>query len=132
MFSCASLFQCFCIILGVFLDAFGVLLAPFRSLCRLFGVLVSFCWVPSACLGCLWALSAFFCGAFGSSGVSVDSLCHFWANLGATFLKCSCDVFPFRNFKRASRSHAKTGFFGGLKQSSHAGKTHFFTKTQFS
>ena len=30
-------------------------------------------WVPLACLGCLWALSATFCGVFGSSGLSVGS-----------------------------------------------------------
>ena len=31
--------------------------------------------------------------------------------LGVVVWKCSCDVFPFYSFKRASRSHAKTGLF---------------------
>ena len=76
--------RCF-IIFGAFLDAFA---APafFWSLCRFFGVLVSSCWVPLACLSCLWALSAIFCNAFGSFGLSVGCLCHFWANLGAICL----------------------------------------------
>ena len=100
----------------------------FWSLCRLFGVLVSSCWVPLACLGCLWVLSATFGGAFGSSGLSVGSLCYFCTNLGE-FVACSFHVLPslgefrwcwgcglkvlrrhFRHFKRASHSHAKTGF----------------------
>ena len=63
----------FFIIFGDSLEAFGYLLSSCWSLCRLFGVLVSSFWVPLARLGCLWALSAFFCGAFGSSGLSVGS-----------------------------------------------------------
>ena len=59
----------FFIIFGTFLEVFGFVLETFWSLCRLFGVLVSSFWVPSARLGCLWALSATFCGAFGSSGL---------------------------------------------------------------
>ena len=72
VFTCLS-FSCFFIIFGLFLEALGSLLAPFWSLCRLFGFLVSSFWVPLARLGCLWALSATFCGAFGSSGLSVGS-----------------------------------------------------------
>ena len=50
--------------------------------------------------------------------------------VGVVVWKCWCDVFPFYSFKRASRSHAKTGFFRPPKQSSHAGKTHFFTNVR--
>ena len=57
----------------VFWEPFGSLLASFWSLRRLFGVLVSFFWFSLACLSRLWALSATFCGACGSSGLSVGS-----------------------------------------------------------
>merc|ERR1711966_101148 len=49
------LFFMFFTIFGVFLEASGLLLASFWSLCRLFGFLVSSFWVPLARLGCLWA-----------------------------------------------------------------------------
>ena len=65
-------FSFFTIFVG-FLKASGLFLASFWSLCRLFGFLVSSFWVPLARLGCLWALSATFCGAFGSSRLSVGS-----------------------------------------------------------
>ena len=45
-------------------------------------------------------------------------------------LKVLVRCFSFYSFKRASRSHAKTGFFIGPKLSSHAGKTHFFGNLQ--
>ena len=63
----------FFIIFGTFLEAFGFLLEAFWSLCRLFGVLVSSLQLSLACLDCLWARAATFCGAFGSSGLSVGS-----------------------------------------------------------
>ena len=72
VFTCLS-FSCFFTIFGVFLEASGLLLASFWRLCRLFGFLVSSFWVPLAWLGCLWTLTAAFCGAFGSSGLSVGS-----------------------------------------------------------
>ena len=72
VFTCLS-FSCFFTIFGVFLEASGLLLASFWSLCRLFGFLVSSFWVPLARLGSLWMLSATFCGAFGLSGLSVGS-----------------------------------------------------------
>ena len=72
VFTCLS-FSCFYIIFSVFLEALGLLLASFWSLCRLFGFLVSSFRVPLARLGCLWTLTATFCGAFGSSGLSVGS-----------------------------------------------------------
>ena len=72
VFTCLS-FSCFFCIFNCFLEAFGLLLAFFWRLCRLFGFLVSSFWVPLACLGCLWTLTATFCGAFGSSGLSVGS-----------------------------------------------------------
>ena len=67
------LFFMFYIIFSVFLEALGLLLASFWSLCRLFGFLVSSFRVPLARLGCLWTLTATFCGPFGSSGLSVGS-----------------------------------------------------------
>ena len=73
MFSLASLFHVFFTIFGVFLEASGLLLASFWSLCRLFGFLVSSFWVPLARLGSLWTFSATFCGVVGSSGLSVGS-----------------------------------------------------------
>ena len=72
VFTCLS-FSCFFTIFGVFLEASGLLLASFWSLCRLFGFLVSSFWVPLARLGSLWTLSATFCGVVGSSGLSVGS-----------------------------------------------------------
>ena len=72
VFTCLS-FSCFFTIFGVFLEASGLLLASFWSLCRLFGFLVSSFWVPLARLGSLWTLSATFRGAVGSSGLSLGS-----------------------------------------------------------
>ena len=72
VFTCLS-FSCFYIIFSVFLEALGLLLASFWSLCRLFGFLVSSFRVPLTRLGCLWTLTATFCGPFGSSGLSVGS-----------------------------------------------------------
>ena len=72
VFTCLPFFFFF-IIFGTFLEAFGFLLGVFLGLCRLFGVMVLSLWLPLACLGCLWALSATFCGVFGSSGLSVVS-----------------------------------------------------------
>mgnify|MGYP001626555049 CR=1 FL=1 len=72
VFTCLS-FSCFFTIFGVFLEASGLLLASFWSLCRLFGFLVSSFWVPLARLGSLWTLSATFRDAVGSSGLSVGS-----------------------------------------------------------
>ena len=74
--TCLS-FSCFLffvfIIFCFFLEALGFLLASFWSLCRLYwGAGVSF-WVPLARVGCLWALSATFCSASGSPGLSVGS-----------------------------------------------------------
>ena len=68
LFFSRSFFIC-----GVFLEAFGSPSEAFWSFCRLFGVLVLSLWVPLALLGCLWALSATFCGVVGSSGLSVVS-----------------------------------------------------------
>ena len=72
---------------------------PFGASVVSFGVLVSSFWVPLARLGFLWTLSATFCGAFGSSGLSVRSgigpglfsalfsihFCVFLSNSGVAF-----------------------------------------------
>ena len=72
VFTCLS-FSCFFIMFGLFWRPWGLFWHPFGASVVSFGVLVSSSWVPSARLGCLWALSAAFCGAFGSSGLSVGS-----------------------------------------------------------
>ena len=59
VFTCLS-FSRFFIILSLFLEALGSLLASFWSLCRLF-----------------WRAGVILLGAFGSLGLSVGSLCYF-------------------------------------------------------
>ena len=70
---CQSRFSCFSSFLVPFGRPFGFLLASFWSLRCLFGVPVSSFWFSLACLSRLWALSATFCGAFGSPGLSLGS-----------------------------------------------------------
>ena len=84
-------FSRFLIIFGVFLEALRSLLEAFWSLCRFFGVLVSCFWVPLARLGCLWALSATFCGAFGlsvGSGTAPGLFFNSFSSLVPCFLNC--------------------------------------------
>ena len=66
-------FTRFFIVFGPFWRPWGPFWHSFGAFVVSFGVLVSSFWVPLARLGCLWALSATFCGAFGSSGLSVGS-----------------------------------------------------------
>ena len=98
-----------------------------------FGVLVSFFWEPLLRVGCLWALSATFCGAFGSSRLSVGSgiAPGLFFGLFSGLVPCFFDCFSFVSvaedhcsrqhsfetlslqpsiFQRASRSLAKTGY----------------------
>ena len=63
-------FRSFGVFVGGIGVSFGIVLVPFVVS---FGVLVSSFWVPLARLGCLWVLSATFCGAFGSSRLFVGS-----------------------------------------------------------
>ena len=74
--TCLS-FSCFSIIFGSFWRPWGLFWHPFGAFVVSFGVLVSSFWVPLARLGCLWALSATFCGAFGPSGLSLGLLSYF-------------------------------------------------------
>ena len=112
VFTCLS-FSCFYIIFSVFLEALGLLLASFWSLCRLFGFLVSSFRVPLARLGCLWTLTATFCGAFGSSGLSVGSgtapglfFAPFWDHFGIILYNFGSIFGPFKNplCKKKSKS----------------------------
>ena len=117
---------------------------PLGVFWRLFGasVVSLACWChPFARLWLAWAVFLWYLW------LSVDSFYYFWANLRVVrsmfyhclenlggvwlwFESARATLFLSRNFKRASRSHAKTGFFGCPKQSSHAGKTHLFKKIQ--
>ena len=86
---------------SLFLTSFGrpwsLFWHPFGAFVVSFGVLVSSFWVPLARLGCLWALSATFCGAFGSSRLSVGSGIAPGLLFGSfsKFVPCFFDCFSF-------------------------------------
>ena len=86
-------FSRFFIVFGPFLRPWGPFWHSFGAFVVPFGVLVSSFWVPLACLGCLWALSATFCGVFGSSGLSVGSGTSLgpFLNRFLTYFEISCE-----------------------------------------
>ena len=91
VFTC-FFFRVFSLFLVFFWRPWGLFWHCFGAFVVSFGVLVSSFWVPLARLGCLWALSATFCSAFGSSGLSVGSgtapgpfFVPFWILFGIIF-----------------------------------------------